>query len=169
MYSFPNLEPVCCSMSNSNCCFLTCIQISQEADQMVWYSYLLKNFPQFVVTHTIQGFGIVRFGGFCLRIHPFHLGCLICEKTIAHIILFRFFNLCKFGSNVPFFFFFGCYMCGLQVLSSSTRYWTGWGKSSWRFFSLYWSLKKKKTFGFVDFLLCFSLISTLYFLLLALG
>ena len=45
MYSFRDLEPVCCSMSSSNCCFLTCIQISQEADQMVWYSHLLKNFP----------------------------------------------------------------------------------------------------------------------------
>ena len=32
------LEPVCCSMSSSNCCFLTCIQISQEAGQVVWYS-----------------------------------------------------------------------------------------------------------------------------------
>ena len=36
-------------LSSSNCCFLTCIQISQEADVMVWYSHLLKNFPQFVV------------------------------------------------------------------------------------------------------------------------
>ena len=45
MYSFPNLEPVYCSMSSSNCCFLTCIQISQEAGQMVWYSHLFKNFP----------------------------------------------------------------------------------------------------------------------------
>ena len=58
-YSFPDLEPVCCSMANSNCCFLTCIQISQEADQVVWYSHLLKNFPQFVVIHTVKGFGIV--------------------------------------------------------------------------------------------------------------
>ena len=33
-YSFPDLEPVCCSMSSSNCCFLTCIQISQEAGQV---------------------------------------------------------------------------------------------------------------------------------------
>ena len=40
MYSFPNLEPVCCSMSSSNFCFLTCIQISQEAGQVVWYSHL---------------------------------------------------------------------------------------------------------------------------------
>ena len=57
-YSFPDLEPVC-SMSSSNCCFLTCIQISQEVDQMVWYSHLLKNFPQFIVIHIVKGFGIV--------------------------------------------------------------------------------------------------------------
>ena len=59
MYSIPNLEPVCCSMSSSNCCFLTCIEISQKADQVVWYSHLFKNCPQFVVIHTVQGFGIV--------------------------------------------------------------------------------------------------------------
>ena len=46
-------------MSSSNCCFLTCIQISQEAGQLVWYSHLLENFPQFVVIHTVKGFGIV--------------------------------------------------------------------------------------------------------------
>ena len=44
MYSFPGLEPVCCSMSSSNCCFLTCIQISQEAGQVVWYSHLSSEF-----------------------------------------------------------------------------------------------------------------------------
>ena len=60
MYSFPDLEPVCCSMSGSNCCFLTCIQVSQEAGQVVWYSHLLKNFPQCVVIHTVKGFGIVN-------------------------------------------------------------------------------------------------------------
>ena len=60
MYSFSYLEPVCCSMSSSNCCFLTCIQISQEADRVVWYSYLLKNFPQYIVIHTVKGFGIVN-------------------------------------------------------------------------------------------------------------
>ena len=26
---------------------------------MVWYSHLLKNFPQFVVIHTVKGFGVV--------------------------------------------------------------------------------------------------------------
>ena len=47
-------------MSSSNFCFLTCIQISQEAGQVVWYSYLLKNFPQFIVIHNVKGFGIVN-------------------------------------------------------------------------------------------------------------
>ena len=60
MYSFPNLEPVCCSMSISNCCLLTCIQISQDVGKVVWYSYLLKNFPQFVVIHTVKGFSIIN-------------------------------------------------------------------------------------------------------------
>ena len=60
MYSFSYLEPVCCSMSCSNCCFLTCIQVSQEAGQVVWYSHLLKNFPEFIVIHTVKGFGIVN-------------------------------------------------------------------------------------------------------------
>ena len=60
MYSFPNLEPVHCSMSGSNCCFLTCIQISPEAGQVEEYSHLFKNFPQFVVIHTVNGFGVVN-------------------------------------------------------------------------------------------------------------
>ena len=60
MYSFPNMEPICCSMSNSNCCFLTCKQISQEAGQVVWYSHLFQNFPQFVVIYTVKGFGLVN-------------------------------------------------------------------------------------------------------------
>ena len=47
-------------MFSSNCCFLTCIQISQEASKVVWYSHLFKNFPQFVVIHTVKGFGIVN-------------------------------------------------------------------------------------------------------------
>ena len=79
MYSFPNLEPDYCSMSGSNCCFLTCIQDSQEAGQVVWYSHLLNNYPvwcdpykdfgvinkaqimifQFVVMHIVKGFSVV--------------------------------------------------------------------------------------------------------------
>ena len=47
-------------MSSSNCCFLTCMQVSQEAGQAVWYSHLFKNFQQFIVIHTVKGFGIVN-------------------------------------------------------------------------------------------------------------
>ena len=47
-------------MSSSNCCFLICIQTSQEADQVVWYSHLFQNFPKFIVIHTVKGFGIVN-------------------------------------------------------------------------------------------------------------
>ena len=87
MYSFPNLEPVCCSMSSSNCCFLICMQISQETGKVVWYFHLFKNVPQFVVIHTVRGFGIVNkaevgvFQDVCLNInnnivsdHGYNLG-----------------------------------------------------------------------------------------------
>ena len=60
MYSFPNFEPVSCFMQGSNCCFLSCIQVSQEVGKGVWYSHLSKTFPQFVVIHTVKGFSIVN-------------------------------------------------------------------------------------------------------------
>ena len=47
-------------MSSSNCYFLTGIQVSQEAGQVVWYPHLFQNFPQFIVMHTVKGFGIVH-------------------------------------------------------------------------------------------------------------
>src|SRR5574337_890059 len=47
-------------MSSSNYCFLTCIQLSQEAGQVVWYSHLFQNFPQFIVIYTVKGFGVVN-------------------------------------------------------------------------------------------------------------
>ena len=47
-------------MSGSNCCFLTFIKVSQEGGKVVWYSLLLKNFPQFVVIHTVKSFSVVN-------------------------------------------------------------------------------------------------------------
>ena len=47
-------------MSGSNCCLLTCIQVSQEIGKVVWYSHLFKNFPQFVVIQTVKDFSIVN-------------------------------------------------------------------------------------------------------------
>ena len=57
MKSFPNFEPVCRSMSGSYWYFPT-IQVSQEAGNVVWYSHLFKNFPHFVVIHTVKGFSV---------------------------------------------------------------------------------------------------------------
>ena len=57
MYSFPNLEPVCCFMFSSNCCFLTGLLISQEAGQVAGIPISLKIF-QFAVIHTVKGFGV---------------------------------------------------------------------------------------------------------------
>ena len=59
-YHLSHQKSSCWSISGSNCCFLTCIQISQEAGKVIWYSHLLKNFPQFVMIHTVKGFGIVN-------------------------------------------------------------------------------------------------------------
>ena len=58
--TFPYLESVRCFMSCSNCCFLTCIRVSQEVGKVIWYSHLFKNFWQFVVIHTVKSFGIVN-------------------------------------------------------------------------------------------------------------
>ena len=46
-------------MSGSNCCLLTCIQISQKIGKVVCYSHLFKSFPQFVLIHKVKGFSIV--------------------------------------------------------------------------------------------------------------
>ena len=52
MYSSSYLESVCCPMSSSNCCFLTCIQVSQEAGRVVWCSHLFQNFPVYCDPHS---------------------------------------------------------------------------------------------------------------------
>ena len=104
-YSFPNLEPVCYSMPSSNCCFLSCIQISQEAGQVVWYSHLFKNVLQCVLIHTVKGFGIVTeakvdfFWNSCFFNDPSDVANLISDssafsksslniwKLMAHVLL----------------------------------------------------------------------------------
>ena len=96
-------------MPGSNCCFLTCIQISQEAGQVVWYSHLFQNFPQFVVIHTVKGFGIVNKAEIdvflelsCLFDDPEDVGNLIpgssaFSKTSLNIWKFMIHELLKSG------------------------------------------------------------------------
>ena len=64
---------------------------------MVWYSHLLKNFPQFIMIHTVKGFGIVNKAEIdvfmeisCFFIDPADVGNLISgssafSKTSLHI------------------------------------------------------------------------------------
>ena len=80
-YSFSYLEPVCCSMSSSNCCFLTCVHISQETGQVVWYSHLFQNFPQFLVIHIVMGFGISNSLCFFLESNAILNGCRIFYRS----------------------------------------------------------------------------------------
>ena len=68
------LNDKCHSMSSSYCCFLTCIQISQEASQVICYSHLFKNFPQFVVSHTVKGFGILNKAEIDVFLELLHFG-----------------------------------------------------------------------------------------------
>ena len=98
----------------SNCCFLTCIQISQEPGQVVWYSHLLKNFPQFVVIHTAKGFGIVTKAKvdvflelFCFFDDPVDIGNLISgssafSKSRLNIWRFSVYKLLKSILGLPF-------------------------------------------------------------------
>ena len=76
-------------MSSSNCCILICIRVSQEAVQVVWYSHLFKNFPQFIVIHTVKGFGIVNKAEidvflelFCFFDYPVDVGNLISGSSV---------------------------------------------------------------------------------------
>ena len=93
-------------MSISNCCLLTYIQISLKAGQVVYYSHILKNFPQFVVIYIVKGFGVVNKAEInvflelsCFFDNPTDVGKLISgsstfsksslniEKFIVHILL----------------------------------------------------------------------------------
>ena len=76
-------------MSSSNCCFLTCIQISQETGPVVWYSHLFQNFPQCIVIHTVKVFGIVNkaevdvfFELSCFFDNPTDVGNLISGSSV---------------------------------------------------------------------------------------
>ena len=90
--------------SHSNCCFLICIQISQEAGRMVCYFHLLKNFPQFVVLHTVKGFDIVNKVGVdifmefsCFFDDPTDVGNLIsCSSAFSTSSL----NIWKFSVHI---------------------------------------------------------------------
>ena len=121
-------------MSSSNCCFLTCIPISQEAGQVVWYSHLLKSFPQFVVIHAVKGFSIVseakvdiflKFS--CFFYDPMNVGnsylfmsiCIylhqsIMSRSTSYPYLYLYQHVCIDQSSIPlptYLHSCTCYIC----------------------------------------------------------
>ena len=121
-------------MSSSNYCFLTCIQVLQEAGQVVWYSHLLKNFPQFVVIHTVKGFSLVNeaevdvFLEFsCFFYDPTDVGNLTSassafSKSSSNIWKFLFYKLLK-----PNLENFEHYFASMQEEWNCTVVWTFFG------------------------------------------
>ena len=92
-YSFPNLEPVYCPMSSSNCCFLTCIQISQEAGQV---------FPSLEEFSTVycdphKGFGIVNKAEIDIFLE---LSCFFHDPSDVDNLISRSSAFSKFSLNI---------------------------------------------------------------------
>ena len=91
-------------MFSSNCGFLTCIQVSQEAGQVVWYPHLFQNFPQFILIHTVEGFGVVNKAEIdvflelsCFFDDPVDVGNLISGSSAFSKTSL---NICKFSVHI---------------------------------------------------------------------
>ena len=120
-------------MFSSHCCFLTCIQVSQEAGQVVWYSHLFQNVPQFIVIHTVKVFGIVNKAEIdvflelsCFFDDPVDAGNLISgssafSKTILNIWKFKIHVLLKPGLDSFEHYFPSVW--GVQLCSSLSILW----------------------------------------------
>ena len=99
---FSYLEWVCCSMSSSNCCFLTCIQVSQKAGQVVWYSHLFQNLPHYLLpsfpkaTHRIQQIWAMEMLHFC-RCIWFYAVCWMSHEHTFNPINVLFISSVYFG------------------------------------------------------------------------
>ena len=138
-------------MSSSNCWFLTCIQVSQEAGRVVWYSHLFKNFPLFVVFHTVKGCSIVNkaevdvFLEFpCFFCDPADVGGLI---SVSSVFSKSTSYLWKFSVRVlkPSLKDFECYLASMWNNCNCGVVWTFFGIALWNWnenwpFSVMWSL-----------------------------
>ena len=94
-----------CSTSDSNCCFLTCIQVSQGAGKVVWYFHHFENFPQFVVIHIVKGFRVVNEAGV--------------DVSSGILLLFLWCSRC-WQFNLWFLWLFKIQLANLEILCSYT-------------------------------------------------
>ena len=65
-------------MSSSNCCYLSCIQVSQQSGKVFWYSHLFKNFPHFVVIHIVKEFSVVNEAELAVLLE---FSCFFCDPA----------------------------------------------------------------------------------------
>ena len=106
-------------MTSSICCFLTCIQVSQEAGKAVWYSHLFQNFSQFVVIHTIKGFSIVseaEVGGFL------EFPCLLCDPTDVGSLISSHFSFTESSLYIWKFSVHYCWSLTWRILSYHVKW-----------------------------------------------
>ena len=146
MYSFHNIETVCFSLSNSNCCFLACIQISQEAGQVVWFSHLFKNFLQIVI-HTVKGFGIVNKAEIDVLLE---LSCFFNDPTNVDILISGSSAFSKSCLNICGSLFTYCWSLAWRILSIMLLAWDEYSCAVvWAFFGIafLWDWKWKLTFS----------------------
>ena len=68
-----------------------------EAGKMVWYSYLFKNFPQFVVIHTVKGYGIVNKSEIDVLLE---LSCFFDDPADVGNLISGSFAFCKTSLNI---------------------------------------------------------------------
>ena len=136
-------------MSSSNCCFLTCIQISQEASQVVWYSHLFQNFPQFVVIRTFSNFSVVKEAEVDVFWRSFAFSMIQWKLAIRSLVPLPFLNPAWTSGSSHF-----TYWWNLAWRIHSLPYFASlWNQCNclivWTFFGLVFSLglKRKLTFS----------------------
>ena len=132
-------------MSSCNCCFLTCIHISQEAGKVVWYSHLFKNFSEFVVIHRVKGFGVLNKADVFLELSCFFNGPAAVGNLISGSSAFSksSLNIWKFMAHVllkPGLNNFECYFASMWDECIYAVVWTFFGfaflwdwNENWRF------------------------------------
>ena len=120
MYSFSYLEPVFCSMSSSNCCFLSSIQVSLETDKEVCYSRLLKNFPHFVMIHTVKAFCVVNDAEIDVFWNSLAFSIIQRMLAIWSLLLLPFLNLGWTSGSSLFTF---CWSLAWRILSITRLAW----------------------------------------------
>ena len=103
-------------MSSSNCCLLTCIQVSQKAGKVGWYSHLFKNFPQFVVIYTVKGFSTVNEAEVVVFLDSLAFSMIQQMSAIWSLVPLPFLNpACTSGSS----WFTYCWSLAWRILSST--------------------------------------------------